>query len=698
MEYFKSKLKAIFLLLGIVLGMQATALAQCGFVPTCPNTDYLNFGIASKDIDVETLEYDNFTAGFHASTARTANGTYEIWGQNTHRNGTANLLSPTVVNATNYPGLTGDVLKVHIGSSSTSHQMILLTTDGLWAWGTEGIVIANALTSSTAFQKLNIGGQANGLPAGVTPLDVKMMFVTNQTIAITTCNGDVYVLTQQVRNTGTGITSGLDATKWYRPQVETSPGVFTDLTNIIHLRGQYNTLFALQQDPISGVQKLYTWGTETYLGDNSVTTARATPTEMNLPDVTKTIKMIGCTRRSAGGGAVSYYVLSTDGNLYTLGNNQNRQLGDFTTSNSNNWIQPTYTDGGAVMDNIHWISPQEHDPQYPAINVLTKDSTVYSWGSNNNRMIGRGDNNNDYNPGMPGGITMADRVLAIETGGHTSMLIKKCESYFGYVGHRIAGSMGDGTNNTSTPFNYTFATSTVFICGATSVSLDLVANAAVTGLNGLYCNGETIRLEVSPSPGTLSILSGPAMVTQISPSEYDLMFGGLGNTTIEVAYEFPIPGCPAGKTTNKKVFTEDCDPAGIRNERDTTLQGGTITGNSLNNDVDPNSGNNTTLTVTTTPVRNPTNGSFTIDATGNYTYTPTNSNWSGTDMAVVSVCNSFTPQSCVNDTIFIVVLPISNETAATQAGTPVTVDVTNNDGTLAGGTKLTVGSVVDSGS
>ena len=179
--------------------------SQCGFLPTCSNTNYLNFGMGSST-DAATLEYDNFISTFHSTVVRTAQGTYKVWGEYVASDGVNSLLSPTEINPTNFPGLTGSILKAHLGSDFTpTVQGIVLTTDGLFAWGTEGGVIHADLTTSTAFQKITVAGNTQGLPVGVSPTDVKMLFVTFRTIALTTCDGRVFVLTQQGENSGTGL-------------------------------------------------------------------------------------------------------------------------------------------------------------------------------------------------------------------------------------------------------------------------------------------------------------------------------------------------------------------------------------------------------------------------------------------------------------------------------------------------------------
>src|SRR5690606_31723978 len=197
-----------------------------------------------------TIEYDNFVSIFHSTVVRTAYGSYETWGQRLGNDGVSHLLSPTEINTVNFPALTGSILKASLGSDFvTVGQGIVLTTTGLFAWSDPGAVIHSSLTPTSVFQKLTIDGQSDGLPAGVDPLDVKMMFTTHGTMAIVTCSGDAYVITQNFNNTGNGHTTTLTTgqqTQWYRVRQNTSGNPF--LTNVIAVRGNRNTLFALKSD------------------------------------------------------------------------------------------------------------------------------------------------------------------------------------------------------------------------------------------------------------------------------------------------------------------------------------------------------------------------------------------------------------------------------------------------------------------
>jgi alpha-tubulin suppressor-like RCC1 family protein len=142
-----------------------------------------------------------------------------------------------------------------MGSNSINNvQFILLTTTGLFAWGDEDYVLSSSIYSSSAFKKLTINSQSNGLPSGVTPENVKMMFATNGTLAIVTCDGAGYVISQTNAMRGDGSTDG--ATTWAR--VQTSAG---NLTNIEAIRGTKGALMALTTD-----NKVYTWGSSTLLG------------------------------------------------------------------------------------------------------------------------------------------------------------------------------------------------------------------------------------------------------------------------------------------------------------------------------------------------------------------------------------------------------------------------------------------------
>lgn len=72
----------------------------------------------------------------------------------------------------------------------------------------------------------------DGLPPGVAPADVKMMVATFQTLAILTCSGEVWVLSQASAMRGNG--SSGNARVWHRTLTSTRGSV--RLSGIIAIR------------------------------------------------------------------------------------------------------------------------------------------------------------------------------------------------------------------------------------------------------------------------------------------------------------------------------------------------------------------------------------------------------------------------------------------------------------------------------
>jgi large repetitive protein len=100
-------------------------------------------------------------------------------------------------------------------------------------------------------------------------------------------------------------------------------------------------------------------------------------------------------------------------------------------------------------------------------------------------------------------------------------------------------------------------------------------------------------------------------------------------------------------------------------------------------DKDPDG---TVLTVNTTPVSGPTNGTIVINADGTYTYTP-NLNFNGTDVVTVQVCDNGLPlpAACSTKTLTFTIIPVNDAPVAvsnattTSEDTPVAINVTTND-------------------
>lgn len=650
----------------------------CGFGPGkgCSNTNYNNSFMQSTN-DAATIEYNNFLSTYHSSIIRTPEGSFMVWGEDIASNGTSNVLSPQLLNASNYSALgSAEVLKVAGGSlGSSTGQWILLATDGLYAWGQEDRILDDPLTSSAALQKITgiSGANTFGLPSGVNPTDVKMLVASASanggTVMITTCDGFVYAISEFAAIRGNGGTG--NATTWYQVTRDTSGN--PALSGIIATRLSGDAAMALGADG-----SLWTWGIGTYLGNNTANATRNRATRMSRP--TGSIKMIGTADHETRPQA--YYVLMADGNLYTMGDNNRRQLGDWSTTERRTWVQPRYSSGGAVMSNIHWISPQETDGQYAAVNVINKDSTLWAFGSTENGMLGRGNGGGTIaDPGIPSGITSADKITSVHTGGHTTMLTEKCRTFFGYVGHQVRGSMADGTTTDAYQNTYTFATAEVPICGTTAPEISITKETEIIGPTGKYCVGTKGRATVTPAGGVLSTSnSGIVSISGNSVSGYELSFLDTGKVTL--TYLYTPSGCSnVTDTASAEVNVELCQLT--LPDMNVTYVHLPVSGLLATNDQMPAGSNYYNPVLTSSPAGSIAN--IQLDTNGNYTFTGSKP---GIYVYETEVCAPWTNTPCPKEILTITVLdanvfvnsPVANpDFAITPQGVPVSLQTLLND-------------------
>lgn len=495
-------LSAIFCMM--LLGFSTSKVqAQC---TNCGNS-YL------KVTDWKSIEYDNMLSTFHSSITRQADGRVLVWGEHTTNSGSGNNLVPAELNNSNYSGLTGQILKFAGASNSQDNaQFAVITTDGLYVWGDQGALIDDNITTGNAFQKVT----SPALP--VAPTQVKMLFGTYETLALLTCDGYVWVLSQNKNMRGD---NGSGSSTWHQVTESTSGNPV--LSNIVAVRGAPGGLVALKDNG-----EVWTWGDATYLGEGSNGNDRSRATKMTLTKpqgggniVPKMIGMTGTTSSS------SYYILGQDGYVYSLGANSQRQLGDRTTTERKEWVRVKTASGNNYLSDIAWISPNEHDNYgRAAVNAITSLGKVWAWGNNERNMLGFSDDDDNYDPATPpGGLTGNYEVVAVETGGHTSMVVKKCSGQFGYVGHRVHGSMADNSNDNQQETTYNFsATSVMDICAASSGAATLFPPQGTVHL------GDQIQLVYTPAGGTFTV-DGPATISQTG-----LLTVTGKNTGIKVTY------------------------------------------------------------------------------------------------------------------------------------------------------------------
>ena len=387
--------------------------------------------------------YDQIVSDFHSTIARRQDGTLVIWGEDKASNGVDDVLTPIEINSINYPGLTGIALKGALGSKFTDNsQAILLTTTGLFAWGREGTSIPNALTTSPSFQKITVAGKTDGLPPGIFPKNVKIMTATFNALSIVTDSGCVWVLGNSTRLYGDGSTATTN--DWH--QVRTGIAPYNFLKNIVHLRISTNAAFAVDSNNV-----WYTWGGRVYNGSSGAINSNRPVTIVKPTSITTELpKMIGVTSvntdETPGNQiiqATAYFVLTESGDLYAEGDGYGGILGNGSTSNKLTWakVKKSSTED---LSKIIFISAQEHDATLLSVCAITADNTLLYWGKNDysNPNVATYSNYPVVPPGFIEGVDVANYA---EKGGHTLVYVKDAATHYCYIGHRINGSMGDGT-------------------------------------------------------------------------------------------------------------------------------------------------------------------------------------------------------------------------------------------------------------
>ncbi|MHC5353670.1 DUF7507 domain-containing protein [Myroides sp. LJL115] len=549
------------LLLAVVflsaLGAQAQG-AESFCISGCNDNTFI------QSHDPNTIEYDNMVSGFHSTILREADGTVKVWGQGADASGNT-VTTPLIVSPENGFNYEGEILKITLGSqqgqTDKEQQFAILTTEGLYIWGGTNMLVHSLVKPTRSFGKVgavNLKRNKYGLPIGVNPQDVKMLFGSYKTLGIVTCDGNAWMMSTMGNKNGQAVRPADSNTEGWT-QVKT--GENQNLNNVVAMRGSANAMMAL-----TSTGEVYTWGSSIYLGNNTDRRNETYATKMTLPANVK-VKMIGVTY----GKRNSYFILSTNGELYSLGANDFRELGDFTTQERKSWVRVKLskknTGNDSDIDKIAWFSPSEHSHQGTAtVSALTVDGKLWSWGSNSGQMIGGSNTSGGVSDPiyMGRGLGDDDTLIALETGGHTTMVVRECSFKYGYIGHRINGSMGDGTTVTGNEREFNFQnTSEINLCGAPTApvvkSLLKMCQGTTMHLDqarieGVQLNGELKWFEDAQATIELKDIS------KVGPGEYYVAYAE--NTCEKV---------PAAKVVVKyydkdDVEFQDCNPADLYTE------------------------------------------------------------------------------------------------------------------------------------
>ena len=196
----------------------------------------------------------------------------------------------------------------------------------------------------------------------------------------------------------------------------------------------------LHSAAISSDGNLYTWGENGSgeLGDGT-NTSRSTPVQVKKPQNTPA----GFTWKQVSIGWSHSAAFGSDGNLYTWGENDRGQLGDGTNTNQNTPTKvskPQNTPAGFT-----WKQFTLGDLNTAAFG---SDGNLYIWGNNQYGQLGNGTTTNQNRPilvnkpqGTPAGFTWKQVSLSCN---HSGAIGSDGNLYT--WGWNLTGQLGDGTN------------------------------------------------------------------------------------------------------------------------------------------------------------------------------------------------------------------------------------------------------------
>jgi alpha-tubulin suppressor-like RCC1 family protein len=372
-------------------------------------------------------------SGFHGSFYKADGGGYYVSGE--FASPTAGDLStPLLVSSANGYVYNGTIIDVAVPSTQND-QFLMVTTQGLYAWGFTNIGLSSTLTTGSAFQKITT-------PTDFVAAEVRSMTASNQGVMFVMIDGTVRTVTMSSANSGHPISG--DFTK----VVDAGGAAITGITDLEYFQGA-----AFAYSATSG--KFYTWGANTFLGDGTAVAARSVATEMTnpLPAGVKAVQI--------GISDATYFVLGSDGKVYTCGLNPKGAAGQGNTVAIPTWTTMKNPAGTGPLTDVQFFSTQNNAvyPSYgtSAINMILKDGSVLAAGATSRSMLGipgtTSTGGSATLPTAPAGSIVGKSAFTVETGGHfSSVLLYGCEGVISATGHNPGGAFGDGTTADRTAY------------------------------------------------------------------------------------------------------------------------------------------------------------------------------------------------------------------------------------------------------
>ncbi|MBL4585702.1 MAG: tandem-95 repeat protein, partial [Flavobacteriales bacterium] len=199
--------------------------------------------------------------------------------------------------------------------------------------------------------------------------------------------------------------------------------------------------------------------------------------------------------------------------------------------------------------------------------------------------------------------------------------------------------------------------------------------------NDFDVNGDNIIINTTPvsGPSNGSVVINPDGTYTYTP---DTGFTGPDQFVYQICDD-GVPSLCAQATVYITVYPDNNPPVAV-DDFNNTLVDTPVSGNVVTNDTDPDGDN---LTVTTTPISGPSNGTLTLNPDGSYTYTP-DPGFEGEDTFTYVVCDDGIPTLCDTADVTISVIPVTvdndppvanPDAYVTQEGIPVGGNILVND-------------------
>ena len=211
--------------------------------------------------------------------------------------------------------------------------------------------------------------------------------------------------------------------------------------HVTKIFGGSNSSFALTSS-----SRVYAWGynNKGQLGDGTLADNKA-PKRIEFDGLASGESVL-----SLSAGHYHTLALTSYGNVYAWGLNDNGQLGDGTLTSSQTPKRISF-DRLASGESVIALSAGMNDSF-----ALTSTGNVYSWGFNGYGQLGNGTNTFEAIPSTPKrisfvGLASGESVIAISAGGVHALALTSSSHVYSW-GYNNFGQLGDGTENeNSTP-------------------------------------------------------------------------------------------------------------------------------------------------------------------------------------------------------------------------------------------------------